>query len=146
MALVRIPFIGLIFRPFVEQEISRECLLGLLKQINPERNFDGELMVFGAMNTRNIEARYEFLIKGGYKGPSSGEEADMAFSFDGYLQDPPSWLHTTEVRFFDDKIPAVTAHKFTNSQVYQLVDFHGDYHGVKGYECDWEPFIGKING
>ena len=146
MALVRIPFIGLIFRPFVEQEISRECLLGLLKQINPERNFDGELMVFGAMNTRDIEARYEFLKKGGYKGPSSGEEADMAFSFDGNLQDPPGWLHTTEVRFFDDKIPAVTAHKFTNSQVYQLVDFHGDYHGVKGYECDWEPFIGKING
>ena len=146
MALVRIPYFGLIFRPFVEQEISRECLLGLLKQINPERNFDGELMVFGAMNTRDIEARYEFLTKGGYKGPSSGEEADMAFSFDGYLQDPPSWLHTTEVRFFDDKIPAVTAHKFTNSQVYQLVDFHGDYHGVKGYECDWEPFIGKING
>ena len=146
MALVRIPFIGLIFRPFVEQEISRECLLGLLKQINPERNFDGELMVFGAMNTRDIEARYKFLIKGGYKGPSSGEEADMAFSFDGYLQDPPGWLHTTEVRFFDDKIPAVTAHKFTISQVYQLVDFNGDYHGVKGYECDWEPFIGKING
>ena len=57
MALVRIPFIGLIFRPFVEQEISRECLLGLLKQVNPERNFDGELMVFGAMNTRDIQAR-----------------------------------------------------------------------------------------
>ena len=144
MALVRIPFIGLIFRPFVEQEISRECLLGLLKQINPERNFDGELMVFGAMNTRDIEARYKFLIKGGYKGPSSGEEADMAFSFDGYLQDPPSWLHTMEVRFFDEKIPSVTAHKFTNSQVYELVDFHGEYHGVKGYECDWEPYIGKI--
>ena len=81
MALVRIPFIGLIFRPFVEQEISRECLLGLLKQINPERNFDGELMIFGAMNTRDIQARYDFLIKVGYKSPSSGEEADMAFSF-----------------------------------------------------------------
>ena len=72
MALVRIPFIGLIFRPFVKQEISRECLLGLLGQINPEKNFDGELMVFGAMSTRDIQARYDFLIKGGYKGPSSG--------------------------------------------------------------------------
>ena len=61
-----------------------------------------------------------------------------------YLQDPPSWLHTMEVRFFDEKIPSVTAHKFTNSQVYELVDFHGEYHGVKGYECDWEPYIGKI--
>ena len=145
MALVRIPCIGLIFRPFVEQEISRECLLGLLGQINPERNFDGELMVLGAMSTRDIEARYNFLIKGGYKGPSSGEEADMAFSFDGYLQDPPGWLHTIEVRFFNDKIAPVTAHKFTNSQVYNLVDFHGEYYGVKGYECDWEPFIGKIS-
>ena len=69
MALVRIPFIGLIFRPFVEQEISRKCLLGLLKQINPERNFDGELMVFGAMNTRDVQARYDFLIKGAIKAP-----------------------------------------------------------------------------
>ena len=145
MALVRIPYFGLIFRPFVKQEISRECLLGLLGQINPERNFDGELMVFGAMSNRDIQARYDFLIKGGYKGPSSGEEADMAFSFDGYLQNPPDWLQTIEVRFFDDKTPAVSAHKFTNSQVYELIDFLGDYRGTKGYECDWEPFIGKIN-
>ena len=54
MALVRIPYFGLIFRPFVKQEISRECLLGLLGKINPEKNFDGELMVFGAMSNRDI--------------------------------------------------------------------------------------------
>ena len=102
-------------------------------------------MVFGAMSKRDIQARYDFLIKGGYKGPSSGEEADMAFSFDGYLQNPPDWLQTIEVRFFDDKTPAVSAHKFKNSQVYDLIDFLGDYRGTKGYECDWEPFIGKIN-
>ena len=124
MALVRIPFIGLIFRPFVKQEISRECLLGLLGQINPEKNFDGELMVFGAMNTRDIEASYEFLIKGGYKGPSSGEEADMAFSFDGYLQNPPDWLQTIEVRFFDDKMTAITAHKFAKSANFLLAECH----------------------
>ena len=104
MALVRIPYFGLIFRPFVKQEISRECLLGLLGQINPEKNFDGELMVFGAMSTRDIQARYDFLIKGGYKGPSSGEEADMAFSFDGYLQNPPDWLQTIDVRFLTIKL------------------------------------------
>ena len=129
----------------MEQEISRECLFWLLGQINPERNFDGELMVLGAMSSHDIEARQKVLIEGGYEGPSSGEEADMAFSFSGDLQNPPGWLHTIEVRFFDDKIPAVTAHKFTNSQVYKLVDFHGDYYGVKGYECDWKPFIGKIS-
>ena len=145
MALVRIPFMGLIFRPFVKQKISQDCLFWLLGQINPERNFDGELMVLGAMSSHDIEARQKVLIEGGYEGPSSGEEADMAFSFSGDLQNPPGWLHTIEVRFFDDKIPAVTAHKFTNSQVYKLVDFHGDYYGVKGYECDWKPFIGKIS-
>ena len=79
MALVRIPFIGLIFRPFVKQEISRECLLGLLGQINPEKNFDGELMVFGAMNTRDIEANYEFLIKGGYKDIHYGSSHRISF-------------------------------------------------------------------
>ena len=104
MALVRIPYFGLIFRPFVKQEISRECLLGLLGKINPERNFDGVLMVFGAMSTRDIQARYDFLSKGGYKGPSSGEEADMAFSFDGYLQNPPDWLQTIDVRFLTIKL------------------------------------------
>lgn len=86
----------------------------MLGQINSERNFDGELMVLGAMSTPDIEARYDFIIKGGYKGPSSGEEADIAFSFSGDLQNPPSWLHTIEVRLFNDKIPAVKAHKFTN--------------------------------
>ena len=71
MALVRIPYFGLIFRPFVKQEISRECLLGLLGKINPERNFDGELMVcraHGGCSTgpptqqgrkRCAEARYQ---------------------------------------------------------------------------------------
>ena len=37
MALVRIPYFGLIFRPFVKQEISRDCLFGLLGKINPEK-------------------------------------------------------------------------------------------------------------
>ena len=97
MALVRIPFIGLIFHPFVKQQISQECFFWLLGQINPERNFDSELVVLGAMNSRDIETRQKVLIEGGYKGPSFGEEADMALSFSGDLQNPPSWLHSIEV-------------------------------------------------
>ena len=57
MALVRIPYFGLIFRPFVKQDIFQECLIWLLGQINPERNFDGELMVLGSMSSHEIEAK-----------------------------------------------------------------------------------------
>ena len=135
----------MIFRPFVKQDISQEWLIWLLGQINPERNFDGELMVLGSMSSHEIEAKQEILIKGGYKGPSFGDEADMAISSSGDLQFPPDWLQTTEVRFFEKQISAVRAHKFKNSQVYDLIDFLGEYRGAKGYTCDWEPFIGKIN-
>ena len=64
MALVRIPFLGLIFRPFVKQKISQDCLFWLLGQINPERNFDGEIMVLGAMSSHDMEARKKVLIEG----------------------------------------------------------------------------------
>jgi hypothetical protein len=58
-----------------------------------------------------------------------------------------SWLETVDVNFFDEAIRPAQAWKMVNSDVYDLVDFHGGARlPRKGYECDWPPYIGKIGG
>ncbi len=50
MAIVTLPFYAIVLRPFVKQDISASGLKYLLGYSEFGRNFDGEIMVFGAMN------------------------------------------------------------------------------------------------
>jgi len=55
MAIQLMPFITLILRVNVKQKISAEGRQYLMHYSQPQKNFDGELMVFGAMNGQDID-------------------------------------------------------------------------------------------
>jgi hypothetical protein len=55
MAIQTLSFISLILRPFVKQPISTDGWKTLFAQVDPHRNFDGELVAFGAMSVRNMD-------------------------------------------------------------------------------------------
>ena len=55
MAAQTLSFISLILRPFVYQEISGGGWAYLLSYADPNRNFDGEIMAFGAMSGGDLE-------------------------------------------------------------------------------------------
>ena len=58
----------------------------------------------------------------------------------------PSWIELVDVKFFDETQHPVQAWKKKQSNVYQLLNFEkSDELPMKGHECDWQPFIGKIN-
>ena len=52
MAIQTLSFISLILRPYVEQPISTDGWKSLFAQVDPHRNFDGELMAFGAIHRK----------------------------------------------------------------------------------------------
>ena len=54
MAIQTLSFISLILRPYVEQPISIEGWKSLFAQVDPYRNFDGELMAFGTMSGQDM--------------------------------------------------------------------------------------------
>lgn len=146
MAIIEMPFYTLILRVDVQQEISADGWRALFQCVNPASNFDGELMVFGSINDMDLHANIDALKSYGFRGPENGDDSDMVVwgSPFGALSDLPSWLSYVEVEFFDDR-PTCKAWKLTNSQIYGLVDFfNGAKLPTKGYECDWEPKIGKI--
>jgi len=148
LAIRIMPFITLILRPHVEQEISAKGWRYLFHHCDPNRNFDGEIMVFGAMSGRDIELYIDELTSFGYVGPDHGENSDMVLwemPF-GPVAEMPSWLSVVDVTFFDGARKPCRAWKLSNSGVYQLIDFHTKIAApTKGYECDWAPLIGKIS-
>ncbi|NHQ74190.1 hypothetical protein HAT86_06890 [Roseovarius gahaiensis] len=98
------------------------------------------------MNGMDLHANIDALKGYGFVGPDNGEESDMVLwaSPLGGMSYQPSWLSHIDVEFFDDR-PTCKAWKLTNSQIYGLVDFfNGAELPTKGYECDWEPKIGRI--
>ena len=145
MAIQTLSFINLIIRPWVEQEISSEGWAFLLNHTDPNRNYDGEIMAFGAMSNRDIDGIINRLTSSGYNKPDMGEDSDMVISrvFDkSYM---PSWIELVDVTFFDVTLPPVKAWKKKNSEVYKLLNFESDISvPTKGYDCDWPPHIGKI--
>lgn len=145
MAIQTLSFINLIIRPWVEQEISSEGWAFLLNHTDPNRNYDGEIMAFGAMSNRDIDGIINRLTSSGYNKPDMGEDSDMVISsvFDkSYM---PPWIELVDVTFFDDTLPPVKAWKKKNSEVYKLLNFESDITvPTKGYDCDWPPHIGKI--
>ncbi len=145
MAIVSLPFISLILRPYVDQPISVDGWKYLFE--HKGRNFDGELMAFGAMSGEDMDNIIEQLVSFGYVGPNIGDESDMMV-FDSFTgtQNRPSWLELVDVQFFDKESEPVQAWKMKNSGVYNLIDLFGKVGGTKGYECDWPPLIGKIGG
>ena len=148
MAIRIMPFITLILRPHVQQEISAEGWRYLFHHCDPHRNFDGEIMVFGAMSGHDIEVHIDALTSFGFIGPGNGENSDMVLweMLFGPTSDMPSWLSVVDVTFFDDTASPCKAWKLSDSGVYQLLDFHtGIEAPTKGYECDWAPLIGKIS-
>ncbi len=148
MAIRLMPFITLILRPGVEQEISAKGWRYLFHHCDPHRNFDGEIMVFGAMSGRDIKIYIDELTSFGFIGPGNGEHSDMVIwemPF-GPTSGMPSWLSIVDVKFFDRTTKNCKAWKLSSSGVYRLIDFHSAIEApTKGYECDWPPLIGKIS-
>lgn len=146
MAIQTLSFISLILRPYVEQPISTDGWQYLLAQADPHRNFDGEIMAFGAMSGREIYHIIERLVAFGYIGLDQGDKSDMVLS-DMFSagSNIPSWLELVDVRFFHEATPPRQAWKMKKSNVYELLNFEAALDKpVKGYQCDWPPFIGKI--
>ena len=73
MAIQTLSFISLILRPYVEQSISTDGWKTLFGQVDPHRNFDGELMAFGAMSSQDMDRIIHDLTSFGYIGPDQGE-------------------------------------------------------------------------
>jgi hypothetical protein len=145
MAIKLMPFVTLVLRTQVEQNISAEGWRYLLSHCDPHRNFDGEIIVFGAMDERSIDRHISELTSFGFIGPDQGEESDMVVFVFGSASQVPGWLSLVDVTFFDASIKPCKAWKLTKSEQYRLVDFHTPVAGpTKGYECDWEPKIGPI--
>ena len=147
MAIQTLSFISLILRPWVEQDIDKNCWKYLLSYSDRHRNFDGEIMAFGAMSGGPLEETRDYLVRSGYIGPDNGDKSDMIIS-DMFMgeSDLPSWLVLVDVTFFDESRSPVKAWKKKDSEVYKLVDFESEISvSTKGYECDWSPHIGKIS-
>jgi hypothetical protein len=145
MAIQTLSFVSLILRPYVQQHISTDGWQYLLAQADPQRNFDGEIMAFGAMSGRDIDQIMLALISFGYIGPNQGDKSDMVVS-DMFStgSNIPSWLELVDVKFFDEGKLPTQAWKMTRSNVYSLLDFESTLATTaKGYECDWPPYIGK---
>ena len=146
MAIQTLSFISLILRPYVQQEIDPDGWAYLLEHADPNRNFDGEIMAFGAMSGGDIDAIINTLFAYGYNRPDTGESSDMVIydMFTG-ASFVPSWLELVDVTFFDETHPTVKAWKKKDSGVYKLLNFEADITPpTKGYECDWPPHIGRI--
>ena len=146
MAIQTLSFISLILRPYVQQPISTDGWQYLLAQVDPYRNFDGELMAFGAMSGRDMERIIYELISFGYLGPNEGDQSDMivSYMFTG-TDNLPSWIELVDVSFFNEDQPPAKAWKMKNSGVYDLINFEANLSlPRKGYQCDWPPLIGKI--
>ena len=146
MAIQTLSFISLILRPYVKQPISTDGWKSLFAQVDPHRNFDGELMAFGTMSGHDMDQIIERLVSFGYVGPDEGDKSDMIVSdmFTGTDQ-LPSWIELVDVQFFDEEMPTVKAWKLKESGMYDLINFEADLSlPRKGYQCDWPPLIGKI--
>ena len=146
MAIQTLSFISLILRPFVKQPISIDGWKHLFAQVDPYRNFDGELMAFGAMSGQDIDRIIHNLTSFGYIGPNQGDQSDMVVSdmFAG-TDTWPSWIELVDVKFFDESVSPVQAWKMRESEVYDLINFEAELSlPRKGYQCDWPPLIGKI--
>ena len=147
MAIQTLSFISLILRPYVQQEIDPDGWAYLLEHADPNRNFDGEIMAFGAMSGGDIDRIINHLFAYGYNRPDTGEISDMVIydMFTG-ASFVPSWLELVDVTFFDETHPPVKAWKKKDSGVYKLLNFEADITlPTKGYDCDWSPNIGKIS-
>lgn len=146
MAIKTLSFVSLILRPYVRQTISVEGWKFLLSYADPTRNFDGELMAFGAMSGAEIDTLIRRLTDFGYVGPDKGNASDMVVSdMFSSMEILPDWIELVDVEFFNDKIPPVKAWKLRDSGVYDLIDFEVNFSlPRKGYQCDWRPLIGKI--
>ena len=146
MAIQKLSFISLILRPWVQQDIKSDGWAYLLSQSDPNRNFDGEIMAFGAMSDVDINSIIDRLFAYGFNRPDSGEDSDMVISdMLGYTSFIPSWLELVDVTFFEEMRPPVKAWKKKGSGVYKLINFDTNIAlPTKGYECDWHPHIGRI--
>ena len=64
----------------MEQPISTDGWKYLFAQVDPHRNFDGELMAFGSMSGHDMDRIINDLILFGYVGPDQGDKSDMVLS------------------------------------------------------------------
>ena len=146
MAIRVLPFYALVVRFDASRVTSSAGWRFLMQSCDRSRNFDGELIVFGAMNYNDIQDYLKALNGFGFREPSSGEDSDMCLFSAGYpMTSIPNWLSVVDVEFFSTDEVSCQAWKLKDSQVYDLLDFHQEVRlPRKGYECDWPPLIGRI--
>lgn len=146
MAIKFLPFYALILRFDTSRVKSIEGWRFLMENCDRNRNFDGELIVFGAMSYDVIRDYIEALTGFGFNEPDDSEETDIVIWSAGVpLTSVPNWLTVIDIEFFAADVPPCKAWKLSESQVYDLLDFHQKIRlPRKGYECDWPPRIGRI--
>ena len=126
MAIQTLSFISLILRPFVKQEIDPDGWAYLLNYSDPHRNFDGEIMAFGAMSGNDIERYITELTSFGYVGPEKDESSDMVLAeLFGEPFEIPSWVEIVDVNFFDENL------RFSNFPLHTMKTFEQFGHGRK---------------
>ena len=89
MAIQTLSFISLILRPYVQQDIDPDGWAYLLDHADPNRNFDGEIMAFGAMSGGDIDRIINHLFAYGYNRPDTGEIRYETFSLCIAHSSPP---------------------------------------------------------
>lgn len=144
MALWAINRVHLVLRLNVEQPIHAEGWRTLF-DCKQDRNCDGEIIAIDARAGSGVELA-EVLTGAGFNGPSKGAAADFVFvSGQNVLSyEKPDWFEVTTVTFFDPNEEDGSIWKLKDSEKYKMFGQRQHVHH-KGYTCDWQPFIGKIN-
>ena len=121
MAIQILSFVSLTLRPWVEQDIDKNCWKYLLSYSDWQRNFDDEIMAFGAMLGGPLEETRDYLVRSGYFGPDNGDKSDMIIADMSMGESNlPTWLELVDVTFFDESRSPVKAWKKKESEIYKL--------------------------
>lgn len=145
MAIKVMPFYAIVLRPF-RRNLPPEGWRFLIDQAARGGAYDGEIMVFGAMNPVEAESIADFLVELGYRRFRQGEDAEETdfACFESGVGPMPDWLECVEYRRLDHPERAGEIWKLKNSEAYDLFEFDlPNKPPRKGFEVDWPPFIGK---
>ena len=67
-----------------------------MRYADPHRNFDGEIMAFGAMSGNDIDHYITELTSFGYVGPEKGDESEEGGCRSGFCEARPSVISIQE--------------------------------------------------
>lgn len=103
MAITISPFYAIVLLPF-RRELSKAGCRFIVDQVARGGAYDGEIMAFGAMNSRDHEASIHYLMQLGYRCFQEGENPEDAdfVCFELGEGGMPDWLECVEWRSLDD--------------------------------------------